>query len=518
MAEQYSIEEPKEDTKSADQYTIHEPLSERFSDASVANRPGVKAPTPEALRSYDPHDLGPNKDLIGGKPGAYEASMPEGLAGQVSLGMVKGAADTAYSTAKDVLIPMPSPAEVDEQVRQHPALGILGKIDRYTNPKRLIPEHILTPKNEGEQAGSELSQYGLTALGSLALPEVAEGAGAFIRNRSIPKGASALGNVPVPTEPELIPERAAPAPRTPQGLPRIGEPTAAAPSEAAPAPKPISPTGPSLSRLQESLNRGLGNEPVKPNVKLRDQGTAPVPQRITPAKLTDKIESEPGYAYHATNAERLQEIADSGKLDIHKPSHGTDQDVWPDGSTEKRAYFTSKANTAWQFAPEEGTPVAIRVKDTGLKVESTGDHYSKAPIKSDQLEYLGKDGDWHPVDSLREQPKERTTALSNEVKDSTGGIASYESKPDASEFHVESKRDGTVYVYGDVKPWEADKYSAQLENPKGSKGATWKDIQDNHPVVAKIRDGIRTASKGTKQALMQKLSSARQTLENKKTK
>jgi hypothetical protein len=165
----------------------------------------------EAYRAHvthNPKDLGPNKDLIGGKSGAYEASMPKDIAAQVPMGMIKGAADFAYNAAKDLLIPT-APKMSEEQKAQHPTIA---KIQQYTNPKEYLPEHILTPKNAGEQTGSEASQYGLSSLGAIALPEVAEGAGALIRNARIPKGASALGEI-----------EGTSVPRTPKPKPTIGK-------------------------------------------------------------------------------------------------------------------------------------------------------------------------------------------------------------------------------------------------------------------------------------------------------
>lgn len=125
------------------------------------------------------------------------------------------------------------------------------------------------------------------------------------------------------------------------------------------------------------------------------------PARVTPAKLTKEISSNPDYAYHATNQERLYEMADSRELQTHRPSFGTDQQAWPDGSTEKRAYFSDKAGTVWQFAPEDGTPVVVRTPKAELRTENTGDLYSRKPVSSDKLEFLGSDGEWHPVDDLR---------------------------------------------------------------------------------------------------------------------
>ena len=139
--------------------------------------------------------------------------------------------------------------------------------------------------------------------------------------------------------------------------------------------------------LPEGVRTKLGSE----------EGSVP----ITPAKPDSKLESEEGYAYHATNLDRLHDIANTGKLNIYGPSYGTNQSMWPDRSTKKRAYFTPKAGSAWQFAPEEGTPAIVRTKSEGLKKEGhTGDLYSEAAIGSHNLEYLGADKQWHPIQKL----------------------------------------------------------------------------------------------------------------------
>lgn len=123
-------------------------------------------------------------------------------------------------------------------------------------------------------------------------------------------------------------------------------------------------------------------------------------QPISPKVLDNKVTSEGGYAYHATNSDRLQDIAATGELKTNKPNAYTDQNAWPDGSVEKRSYFSNDAGTVWQFAPEDGTPVLVRTKSEGLKTESTGDRYSTKPIKAADLEYLGQDNKWHPVVEL----------------------------------------------------------------------------------------------------------------------
>jgi hypothetical protein len=119
------------------------------------------------------------------------------------------------------------------------------------------------------------------------------------------------------------------------------------------------------------------------------------------------IPSEDGYAYHATNEGRAREISESGGMQTHKPSYGTDQEVWPDGSKEKRIYFTPKASSAWQFAPEEGKPVLLRVKKDKLKAEGTGDLYSQNPIHHKHVEILGDDKEWHRISDLT-TPKAET--------------------------------------------------------------------------------------------------------------
>jgi hypothetical protein len=111
---------------------------------------------------------------------------------------------------------------------------------------------------------------------------------------------------------------------------------------------------------------------------------------------------DPGYVYHATNADNLAEIVASKKLKTHKPNYGTDQDSWPDMSTEARSYFGSSPENLWQFAPEYGRGVVIRTKlDARIRKESgTGDLFARQPIPSKDLEFLGEDMKWHPLKDL----------------------------------------------------------------------------------------------------------------------
>ena len=129
---------------------------------------------------------------------------------------------------------------------------------------------------------------------------------------------------------------------------------------------------------------------------------------LSPADRPDRedIPAHPDYLYHATNTERLHDIIDAGKLDVHGPRYGTDQSEWPDGSRKKRAYWTHEPKIARNFYPEEGSPALIRAKhvDLGAKRESTGDHYTERPTPIHKLEYYGGEGKWKSL-HYEEEPK-----------------------------------------------------------------------------------------------------------------
>jgi hypothetical protein len=143
--------------------------------------------------------------------------------------------------------------------------------------------------------------------------------------------------------------------------------------------------------------------------ELREYGVKGQKWNVHNLGSDSKVSSAPGYLYHATNEERAHDIAEQG-LKTHKPWEHTDQGEWPDGSREKRSYFTSKADHASSFAPEEGKSVLLRVPDSAADFhkESTGDIYSKKPIKSDKLEILGDDKQWHPISELKQSEESQT--------------------------------------------------------------------------------------------------------------
>jgi len=120
-------------------------------------------------------------------------------------------------------------------------------------------------------------------------------------------------------------------------------------------------------------------------------------------------ESHEDYVYHATNADGVYGMADSGHMHVHKPWHGTDQDTWPDGSTEKRAYFSKNAGHVASFAPEEGPHAVIRVRHDAhpFKAERyTRDIYTTKKIPISKIEVRHADGEWHPVMNLKSDKSE----------------------------------------------------------------------------------------------------------------
>lgn len=150
-----------------------------------------------------------------------------------------------------------------------------------------------------------------------------------------------------------------------------------------------------------------------PAVERKPPASASVaePDVTTPPAFADpwktKIESEPGYVYHGTSAERLMDIADSGGLKLFGPSWGTpDQAMWPDQSTAKRAYFSKSADAVRHFLPE-GKPVVLRVREeqAGYKKspftaeQGTGDIVSHRRIPASRIEVLTDKG-WKPIRSV----------------------------------------------------------------------------------------------------------------------
>lgn len=123
-------------------------------------------------------------------------------------------------------------------------------------------------------------------------------------------------------------------------------------------------------------------------------------QRRLAIQPSPTTESQEGYIYHATNLDRAHSIATTG-LKPHRPSYGTDQVEWPDGSRERRSYWITRAASAYAFAPEQGPPVLLRARRDQLDVEverGTGDLVTTKTVPASKIEIL-TDAGWSPLKS-----------------------------------------------------------------------------------------------------------------------
>lgn len=148
-----------------------------------------------------------------------------------------------------------------------------------------------------------------------------------------------------------------------------------------------------------SLGTGGGRmlQPSYPRAGRVEGLVPPAPREFAP--LRGPQESDPAFVYHATNTDRAQDIAGEG-LRRHLPHEFTDQATWPDGSRQKRNYFTPTAQNTWQFAPEEGTPTLLRARGDShpfQRENGTGDLYSTKDVPPAKLEYNTPDKTWRPL-------------------------------------------------------------------------------------------------------------------------
>ncbi len=171
-----------------------------------------------------------------------------------------------------------------------------------------------------------------------------------------------------------------------------------------------------------------------------------------PSHEWTSLPGEPGYYYHATSDTNLHDIRDSGHLQTYGPSHGTDQNVWPDGGGERRSYFAESPKIASSFTPENGKPVILRVprEAANFRRESgTHDIYSRGTIGAGKLEFYGKDGSWHPV----VESKQRTLFYSeDQLRDDRGrwtgggdsGERAWNGKPVELKTHLTKAETGRI--------------------------------------------------------------------------
>jgi len=134
-----------------------------------------------------------------------------------------------------------------------------------------------------------------------------------------------------------------------------------------------------------------------------------VAQASTVDPYSETIAADPDYVYHATNIENAHDIAESGRLRVHGPSYGTEQSAWPDGSREKRSYFTRDPQIARSFYPAEGKMALLRFHRmvASFRRESTGDIYSRDPISAREAEIYVGGGRWRRLvgDAVLDAPR-----------------------------------------------------------------------------------------------------------------
>lgn len=242
-------------------------------------------------------------------------------------------------------------------------------------------------------------------------------------------------------------------------------------------------------------------------------------------KLTGPVVSnDTMYHHHATSLDNLASISLNG-IRAHAPSYGTDQSAWPDGSVEKRIYFGTSKNI-WQFAPEHGIPVALRIKKDAVKFkrESTGDFYATKRIRPDNLEVLTNRG-WFPLKNfgfgtrlgealqrvkayarvrggkkefVRQHSREGKTARTMSIKGATPNEEKYIRKllarhdkkvlSSASEIMVLNRKEfnalvlkstGKRYDTRDVMAWYDEKKSFIAINRNNMVASAWKGVIDH---------------------------------------
>ena len=161
----------------------------------------------------------------------------------------------------------------------------------------------------------------------------------------------------------------------------------------------------------------------------RGKDTEAPPAKFGKHAFPSKLKNEEGYLYHASNEENARSIAEEGKIRLHRPSEFTpDQSAWPDGDKGKRAYFSANAANTASFAPEEGSPVLLRVKrgaHSFRRESGTGDYFTSKEVNAGNVEYLGDDKKWHPLSRVADPDgvkAEAQTLIDDLAKDYAQGI------------------------------------------------------------------------------------------------
>lgn len=140
---------------------------------------------------------------------------------------------------------------------------------------------------------------------------------------------------------------------------------------------------------------------------LADPASVATMQRLSGPEPGTMLGESAGYLYHATNRDNALAILAAGKIATFRPGYGTDQDAWPDGRRERRAYFTPSQTSAKAFHPPHGRPVLLRLPKSAAafcRERGTGDLFCRHPVRAGVVEYRDDAGNWHPLAELPYAP------------------------------------------------------------------------------------------------------------------
>lgn len=148
---------------------------------------------------------------------------------------------------------------------------------------------------------------------------------------------------------------------------------------------------------------GLGSEPAVGRVPGNDGGAAgdltlAPAQRVGLGQATDAI-VEPGFLYHVTPADRISSIADGG-LKPFGPEEVAGTREWGTGGHGRRAWFHDT-----EIPAGDGAVLRVRKEAAGnVRRDSAKVNYTQKRVPARDLEVLGGDGQWHPLDKFFESP------------------------------------------------------------------------------------------------------------------
>lgn len=203
------------------------------------------------------------------------------------------------------------------------------------------------------------------------------------------------------------------------------------------------------------------------------------------------------YVYHITNRDRAIQIKETGELRPHEPWDFTEQDTWPDSSTNPRSYFSSSPNLE-HFAPPEGEPVLLRKQLTpDVKEERwTGDLYSERASPAAEIEFRDVDGTWRPlsdIDNRRSMLKKPTEPTIGEAIAPGPDLAQNAAQREALDaLHKETvaRRSGeTASIIHEGRISQVQRFNEAFEEGQ-ARGLAGEDLSKH--VLGNMRGQLRT--------------------------